>query len=130
MTETIPIKKQIGLPPWLGAFTPNRETIYMAKLSNTPTKLVEFGSITEVYVDGIGRIDSGGAISHLIWYVRHNDAELLGTSRVATLRMIIPTEALATLARQLANPSMFEDRDPERLTAECDGSPHYVVTVQ
>jgi hypothetical protein len=51
----------------------------------------------------IGRIDYGGAVTHITWYVRHLcDGK---TSRVSALRLIVPTDMLPTIARQFANPA-------------------------
>jgi hypothetical protein len=77
----------------------------MTKLSKAPTKLLEMFDLNAVYVDGLGRIDDGGAVSHLIFYVRRHQS-MDGTVRVVALRVVIPTAELQTMARQLATPDI------------------------
>jgi hypothetical protein len=75
----------------------------MAKLSNAPSGLLDFGGVSDVFVEGIGRTDDGGAVTHITWYIRHLcDGK---TNRVSTLRLIVPTDMLPTIARQFANPA-------------------------
>jgi hypothetical protein len=49
----------------------------------------------------------GGAVSHLIFYVRQHQS-MDGTVRVVALRVIIPTAELPIMARQLASPDMAD----------------------
>jgi hypothetical protein len=86
------------------AFTqPNGRPSTIAKLSNAPTTLLDFGNHPDVFVEGIGRIDDGGAVTHITWYVRQLcDGK---TNRVTVLRVMVPTDALPLIARQLAQPA-------------------------
>jgi hypothetical protein len=73
----------------------------MAKLSKAPGELVDYGPTQTIYIDGIGRIDSNGAISHLIMFARRHECG--ETRHIIELRLIVPTAELATTARQLAS---------------------------
>ena len=96
MTETIPIKKQTGLPPWFGAFTPNRETNHHGQIEQRAVGgLLDFSIFPEVFAEGIGRIDDGGAVTHITWYVRH-----LCDGKTSRVSVIVPTDMLPTIARQ------------------------------
>jgi hypothetical protein len=118
MTETIPSKKQIGLPPWFGAFTPIGRSTTMAKLSSAAATLSDFGSHPDVFVEGIGRIDDGGTVSHLIFYVRQiMDGR---TCRTTALRVIVPTAALPLMAQQLACPDMADTEQCSDLVSDAD----------
>jgi hypothetical protein len=103
MTETIPIKKQTGLPPGSVHPHPIGRSSTMAKLSNAPATLLDMGNYPDVFVEGIGRIDDGGAVTHITWYVRQICAGK--TNRVSALRVVVPTDMLPTIVRQLANPA-------------------------
>jgi hypothetical protein len=88
----------------------------MARISKAPTELYEWANVSDVYVDGIGRIDSNGAISHLMFYMRrHGDT---GTQREVVLRLIVPTAELTTMARQLANAELTDTTATEATSDE------------
>jgi hypothetical protein len=76
----------------------------MTKLTrNGNEPLCDFGNATDVYVDGIGRIDNNGATSQVILFQRrHLDGT--GTRRVVELRLIVPTIELAAMAAALSRP--------------------------
>jgi hypothetical protein len=90
----------------------------MAKLSKAPVELTDYGTVPTIYIDGIGRIDSNGAISHLIMFMRRHECGM--THRTVELRLIVPTAELATMARQLACPDMADTEQCSNLGSDAD----------
>jgi hypothetical protein len=96
----------------------------MAKLSNAPTSLTNMADFPDVFVEGIGRIDDGGTVSHLIFYVRQiMDGR---TYRMTALRVIVPTAALPLMARQLASPDMADISAEDMAFCENELSLHVI----
>ena len=84
----------------------------MTKLTrNGNQPLLDFGNYSDVYVDGIARIDNNGPISYLIMFQR---AAIDGkTQRVTALRLIVPTAELAAMAAALSKPETVVEATSE-----------------
>jgi hypothetical protein len=75
-------------------------------MSNSP--LHDSACLIDVFVCGLARIDNLGGASRLIFHVVHPaDGSTPGTAPVITAAtaLVLPTEMLAVIARQLANPA-------------------------
>jgi hypothetical protein len=95
----------------------------MTKLTrNGNEPLSDFGNATDVYVDGIGRIDNNGTTSQVILFQRrHLDGT--GTRRVVALHLIVPTAELAAMAAALSKPETVSEA-PSELDAEREAVVH------
>jgi len=89
----------------------------MTKLTRTGSEpLQDYGNYSDVYVDGIGRIDNNGPTSHLVLFLRRALSNNR-TERCVTLRLIVPTAELPRMAAALSNPETVatsaSELDPE-----------------
>jgi hypothetical protein len=79
----------------------------MTKLTrNGSEPLVDYMSTTDIYVDGIGRIDNNGATSYVHFYQRQLEVGAIKpkTQHAVVLRLIVPTAELAKMAATMSKP--------------------------
>ena len=63
---------------------------------------LDFGNTVTVFADGLAHVDQVGPNSHLVFYMSQRMHD--GPARVVVARLIVPTDQLARMARQLACP--------------------------
>jgi hypothetical protein len=94
----------------------------MKLVTTDATPVYDMGNYPVCYADGINPIDQAGPNSHLVFYMAQKIGDE-GARRIIVARVIIPTAALARMARQLAYPNDAIDGTAANAKTCEDGDP-------